>query len=228
MDSMLIDETMDTTATESPARDNPVPDPTTLAQRERRALADLLLQVGPEAPTMCEGWMTYDLVAHLWTRETEPAAMLGAMGGPFAGLADARRERAKQQHAYEELVELVRSGPRPGSPLRRFDQSANTLEFLVHHEDVRRGADLSVPAREMSYQDDQDIVGRLGVPAQLRLGRRGVQTVLVDQESGHVVRVGQGAVVTVTGPPTELALYVFGRRAHVDVHGPVAPDGPDD
>lgn len=223
MESMLIDEIMDNAATENSALDS-----TTLAQRERHALADLLLQVGPDAPTMCEGWTTYDLAAHLWTRETDPAAMLGTMGGPFAGLADARRERAKQQYPYEELVELVRAGPRPGSPLRRFDQSANTLEFLVHHEDVRRGADLSVPERELSYLDDEEIVRRLGVPAQLRLGRLGVQTVLVDEGTGHVVRVGQGAVVTVTGPPTELALYVFGRRAHVDVVGPVAPDGPDD
>jgi hypothetical protein len=37
--------------------------------RERRELCDLLIQLGPDAPTLCEGWTTADLAAHLVLRE---------------------------------------------------------------------------------------------------------------------------------------------------------------
>ena len=36
-----------------------------LAERERAALADLLEELGPDAPTCCEGWTTAHLAAHL-------------------------------------------------------------------------------------------------------------------------------------------------------------------
>ena len=41
---------------------------------ERQLLADLFLEVGPEAPTLCAGWTTTDLAAHLWVREHRPEA----------------------------------------------------------------------------------------------------------------------------------------------------------
>src|SRR3954466_12386279 len=37
----------------------------THAKRERLLLADLLEAVGPEAPTLCEGWNSRDLAAHV-------------------------------------------------------------------------------------------------------------------------------------------------------------------
>ena len=37
--------------------------------RERLELCDLLLELGPDAPTLCEGWTTADLAAHLVLRE---------------------------------------------------------------------------------------------------------------------------------------------------------------
>ena len=36
-----------------------------MAQRERQQLADLMASVGPDAPTLCEGWTVRDLAAHL-------------------------------------------------------------------------------------------------------------------------------------------------------------------
>src|SRR5205085_2871402 len=56
---------------------------TTLAQRERHALADLFNAVGPDAPTLCAGWSTRDLAAHLVLREGHPAAV-GIAIRPFA------------------------------------------------------------------------------------------------------------------------------------------------
>jgi hypothetical protein len=34
-------------------------------ERERQTLCDLLADLGPDAPTLCEGWTTLDLAAHL-------------------------------------------------------------------------------------------------------------------------------------------------------------------
>ena len=57
----------------------------TLARDERLALCALLDQTGPQAPTLCEGWTTGDLAAHLVLREHRPDAGAGVMGGPLAG-----------------------------------------------------------------------------------------------------------------------------------------------
>ena len=43
--------------------------PLSLAQQERTTLCDLLLECGPNTPTLCEGWSTADLAAHLVARE---------------------------------------------------------------------------------------------------------------------------------------------------------------
>ena len=49
---------------------------TSLARRERHALCDLALELGPDAPTLCGDWTTRDLLAHLLVREGSP------MGSP--------------------------------------------------------------------------------------------------------------------------------------------------
>ena len=48
-----------------------------LASRERAALCDLFAEVGPDAPTLCAGWTTRDLAAHLLVRERRPWASAG-------------------------------------------------------------------------------------------------------------------------------------------------------
>ena len=48
-----------------------------LAARERARLADLLDEVGPDAPTCCEGWTTAHLAAHLVVRDGRPDALPG-------------------------------------------------------------------------------------------------------------------------------------------------------
>src|SRR5690349_11008507 len=47
------------------------------ARTERAALCDLLVTVGPDAPTLCEGWTTRDLAAHLAVRDRRPDAAAG-------------------------------------------------------------------------------------------------------------------------------------------------------
>ena len=41
-------------------------------QKEREKLAQLLVEKGPDAPTLCAGWTTADLAAHLYLRERKP------------------------------------------------------------------------------------------------------------------------------------------------------------
>ena len=52
------------------------------SREERLALGALLDKTGPDAPTLCEGWTTGDLAAHLVLREHRPDAAAGVMGGP--------------------------------------------------------------------------------------------------------------------------------------------------
>src|ERR1019366_1938857 len=109
-----------------------------IQQAERAALCDLFLETGPDAPTLCEGWTTYDLAAHLVIRERKPLSGPGlVMGGAAARLTARILERAKQTHSYAELVSTVRRGP--PAVLRPFDKAMNQTEYFVHHEDVRRG-----------------------------------------------------------------------------------------
>ena len=60
---------------------------TDVAAAERAALLDLLERLGPDAPTLCEGWATHDLAAHLVVRERRPVAGPGyvfpALHGPY-------------------------------------------------------------------------------------------------------------------------------------------------
>ena len=53
--------------------------------KERAALCDTLEKYGPDAPTLCAGWLTLDLAAHLVAREARSDAAIGlVLPGPFA------------------------------------------------------------------------------------------------------------------------------------------------
>ena len=45
---------------------------TGLARSERAALSELLELVGPDHPTLCEGWQSRDLLNHLLMRDRRP------------------------------------------------------------------------------------------------------------------------------------------------------------
>ena len=84
---------------------------TSPADAERAALCDLLETLGPDAPTLCEGWKTRDLAAHLVVRDRQPKAWAGIMVPPLGRLAD-QATTAQAAQPYEELVDAVRAGPR--------------------------------------------------------------------------------------------------------------------
>src|SRR5512142_1942830 len=113
---------------------------TSSADTERAALADLLDELGPDAPTLCEGWTTYDLAAHLAVRDRVPAAWPGLALGRFAGHTERTQARFRTEHPYSECVALVRKGAPGWSPMGMpgVRDVVNLTEYVVHHEDVRR------------------------------------------------------------------------------------------
>ena len=192
-----------------------------LAAAERERLCDLLLDVGPDAPTLCEGWTTRDLTAHLLVREREPWAAVGVLLPAAAAVTEGAQARVAAR-PYEENVALLRSGPPAWSPLGLpgVRGAANLLEFYVHHEDVRRPAG-GGPRRDTAELDDA-LWGRLGFMGRVLTRHvRGVEVHLVSRDGRDLVARRGGPVVTVTGTPRELVVYLFGRReqAEVDVTG---------
>ncbi len=112
-------------------------DSRSLLRREREALCDTLASLGPDAPTLCGGWTTADLAAHLMVREREPVAAAGILlPGPFAKLNHRRMEAAKAG-GYERIIRWLRGGPYGLWRLRPM-VAVNVLEYFVHHEDARR------------------------------------------------------------------------------------------
>src|ERR1700749_1337470 len=84
--------------------------PVTHAQDERAALAALLDETGPDAPTLCAGWQTGDLAAHLVLRERRPDAGVGMAGGPLAGYTERLRQQFLDRYDFGQLVTMFRSG----------------------------------------------------------------------------------------------------------------------
>lgn len=192
-----------------------------LAREERLATADALLQAGPDAPTLCAGWTGLDLAAHLVVRGRRPDAMVGIVVPPLAGYTE-RVRKAAAARGLDELVATIRSGPPAWSPVRipAVEGATDLVEFLVHHEDVRRGTGAGprtdVPELQRAAWDAMTTAGRMT----LRGSPVGVVAVRPDGVR-RVLRKGQHPVV-LTGEPMELLLYLFGRRgaAVVDEGGP--------
>ena len=82
-----------------------------LAQSERGVLCDLFTDLGPEAPTLCAGWTTADLAAHLVARERRPDSGPGLVWPPLAGHTDKVRRSIRDRTPWVELVATVRRGP---------------------------------------------------------------------------------------------------------------------
>ncbi len=192
-----------------------------LARTERRALVDLLGALGPDAPTLCAGWTTRDLAAHLVLRETRPDAAPGIVLPALSG----RTEQVQQRLAgrpFAELVGRLRTGPPWWSPARLpgLDRATNSVEFLVHHEDVRRAQPGWEP-RALNAAAQDEVWSRLSATARLMYRRVPVGVILRRSDGQQrVARQGAPAVV-VAGEPVELLLHAFGRgsAARVEISG---------
>jgi uncharacterized protein (TIGR03085 family) len=179
-----------------------------LAGSERAALCDLFEAKGPDAPTLCSGWTTADLAAHLFVRERRPLASPGILVKPLARMTDREMARARQRLGYQGLVDRVRSGP----PLwwRPLDSTVNSLEYLVHHEDVRRGEPGWEPREDPAL--DAAAWGILRRSAGFLARKvRGVGLEL-RRPDGELIVARKGAPRAVLhGAPVELLMYLEGR-----------------
>ncbi len=202
------------------------------AQDERHAICDLLAELGPDQPTLCAGWQTADLAAHLVLRERRPDAGAGIMGGPLAGYTRRVQARLAERTPFPRLVQLIRTGPPrysvfavPGA-----DERLNLVEYFVHHEDVRRAQPGSQP-RPISPELADALWARLPLARfLLRRAPVGVELVRTDagsRSSDAPSQSGNGRVritvkartplVTVSGEPAELTLWVMGRTSAAQV-----------
>jgi uncharacterized protein (TIGR03085 family) len=198
----------------------------TYSQDERRALAALLEETGPDAPTLCAGWQTRDLAAHLVLRERRPDAGLGMIGGPLAGYTARVQQSYLARHSYPELIALFRSGPPRLSPfaIPGADAAANTVEYFVHYEDVRRGAE-GWAERELSPGLSDALWKRLKSSRMfLRGAPTGVLLARSDATAPPIIGKTAAEAVTVAGPPAELTLWSMGRASAAKV----TFDGPHD
>jgi uncharacterized protein (TIGR03085 family) len=182
----------------------------TIDVQERREICDLLLELGPDAPTLCAGWTTADLAAHLVLREH------------FHRWSDAQRAAEKAKGLPGMVARLRAGAPLIPWRLPRIRDVFNGLEYFIHHEDVRRAigreprpsrADLEALAWRMTGFGARRVTRRIR-PYSLELVR----------PDGTRRVFGSGARATLRGPATELVLYLSGRRSTARVTLEGAPE----
>jgi uncharacterized protein (TIGR03085 family) len=187
------------------------------------ALCDLFTELGPDAPTLLGDWRTRDLAAHLVMRERRPDAAPGVFVHALAAYSEHVRI-SETERPWTELVELVRDGPPVWNPMRipAIDTLTNSVEYFVHHEDVRRAQPAWAPRQLPADLADAlaSAVRRMG--SVLTRAAKGTGLVLRPPDGDEVpVRRGE-PTVAINGPIPEGVLYIYGRKdvARVSLDGP--------
>jgi uncharacterized protein (TIGR03085 family) len=180
------------------------------ARAERQALCDLLLEVGPDAPTLCDGWVTADLAAHLVIRERRPDSGLGLVFAPLAGHTEKVLQKTRDAYSWDDLVSRVRTGP--PALMRPLDEAFNSVEYFVHHEDVRRAVDGWEP-RQLPVAESAALWKRLRLMGRVLVRRAPLGIAFDAPDFGHATLRNRQPGVTVRGEPSELLLLAFGRGA---------------
>jgi len=193
-----------------------------LARRERAALCDLAVEVGAESPTLCSGWTAKDLVVHLLVRERSPLGGAGIVVSPLSGFT----RRASERYGERDLDALVERLRSPGGmfAIPVVDKAANTFEYVVHHEDLRRGRPGWEP-RGLDPADADELWTQLRKGVAFVGRKLPGPTVLRRADTGDSVVAKKGAApVVITGDVVEIILFLFGREATRDL----AFEGPDE
>ena len=183
-----------------------------LATEERDNICDTLIELGPDQPTLCVGWTTRDMIAHLVMRERRPDAAVGILVRPFSGHTSNVMAQIAEQ-PFHELVATFRSGPPwwtifaiPGVGDR-----ANMSEFYVHHEDIRRAQPDWQP-RPTDVRREDALWGGLTNPMGRLLFRRSAVGVVLRAAGRRDVVVKKGEpAVHIVGEPSEITLVAYGR-----------------
>lgn len=199
-----------------------------LIAAERTALLESLQEAGPQAPTLCEGWESRHLLAHLLLRESKPLVAAGVLGGPLGArtdrltnqLADQLASPGDYQQGLKDFAALPGYlGMRTRFP--RLDRAMNLLEYFVHTEDVRRAGlhqGQAPEPRQLATGVEPALWQDLQARAKAMAGKKYPEGLLLEAPGYSltpvtVVPPAPGKKATVlTGQPGELALYLFGRK----------------
>jgi uncharacterized protein (TIGR03085 family) len=152
------------------------------AETEKKALLETLRRADPEADTLCAGWNTRQLLAHLVQREQDPRggladALLRAKPGQEKYLGRLANGAATPE-GYAALLRRFSAGPPRWSPMSWASEQLNLLEYVIHHEDVRRGGSTSPGPRVLPEHERQRIWRQLPLMARLRYRSAPVGVVL--------------------------------------------------
>jgi uncharacterized protein (TIGR03085 family) len=176
-------------------------------------------------------WTAAQLAAHLVLREHSGVELLGRLPNKrMQRIAQREIDDFVAREPYSRIVEAIESGPRATEvewpvptawiwAIPAVRERANLLEYLVHHEDVRRAV-APWTARELTPALSAELYKRLAVSVRLTMRRVPVGVAL--HWPGHAAvqtprAKRHGVKVTVTGQPVELVLFAFGRRAVAQV-----------
>lgn len=194
----------------------------TFAERERAELMALLLNVGPDAPTLCEGWKTRDLATHLYIREHRPDAVGGVFVSALKGRLDSVTDEVNEI-PYANVVQKWGSGAPKWSPMKWADRYINTAENFIHHEDVRRARE-GWTIRQLPPSATRELWKVVTTLGKVLL-RKSAATIVVTRPDGVAATLVDrsdrgGDVVTVRGEAGELLLWLYGRdQADVAIEG---------
>lgn len=181
-----------------------------LARRERDALCDTALVLGEDAPTLCDPWTAKDLVCHLLARERSPLAGIGIVVPPLSGLSEHAMGRLARQD-FRVLVERLRGYGLTPMSLPPVDKLFNTVEYFVHHEDLRRAQDGWEP-RELDDADRDELWRPVKGYGGRFLKDVTVPVVATRTDTGATATLRKGDdPVVLSGAPEEVLLFLFGR-----------------
>jgi len=175
-----------------------------ISKSERQGLVETLKALGPDAPTLCEGWMTKHLLAHLIMRETEP---VNASGILLKGRQKQTQNRLEELSThFESNLSKLMSGPPLWNPMRYLDKWVNALEMLIHHEDVLR-AQPNWQRRKFTDSETKEFDFLLKIaPRFLVRGAKVLPTLVVGDlpTSGRII---------LRGDQVDLLLFLAGRQS---------------
>src|SRR5262245_7935956 len=183
---------------------------------ERRAIVATLQETDPDATTLCGGWTARHVLAHLVQREQKPFTRIAdqlSKAPPGEERFQSRMvARAGTQEGYLALMGRFLRGPHIWSPVAWAPETFNLLEFVVHHEDIRRGGPEPAEPRTLPKGQDKSVWRRVSPVARLYFRRSPVPVSLATSDGRARVVKGGPDGVTLTGDPVEIALYLGGRR----------------
>ena len=193
-----------------------------LTDNERAAICDSFEEFGPDAPTLCEGWNTRDLLAHLLVRERRPDAAAGLVV-PFLHKHLEQVTESFKSEPWDTMIKTFRDGPPvlSVSAIPVVGDKFNLGEFFIHHEDIRRAQTEWVPRDDNPELDDAlwkplKMMGRMLVrksPVGVTLRSAGRDDIVAKKGDKGVILVGM---------PGEIVIHLFGRpldKVHVVVQG---------